>query len=445
MKKIIGIFITTSLIVAQSSNATMTMYKDGFGLIKQPVSWNLTLGQDTIAWDLLPVGLIKDSPFLTLQNAIVNMQRFNQDVFYFSEYLNNYLGKVIQVELINGTSFKGTLVEMRGDNITITQKRTTISFNRDRVDYITVPGKPNNAIFKPSLTWVISPYNSSGTVIGNLIYLSKGFDWDATYRLILDESGNNAEFLAEASIKNNSNLDFTNLSIQLVEGKIKKNGSINIPPIMLRSMSDSEKNSRMKEDPLGDYHIYTLGNKIDLKGEESITTRLYSSREVSFEKTYLFENDEKSQREEPLGIEYEISNTKENNLGVPLPKGKIQLYQSGLSGNIEYVGEDEIRQVPKGANATIISGRAFNVLGKRKVLNYDRQRKSEEGTISIEVSNTLSKDIKVRLIEHIYGDWVVRDASANYRKKDASTIHFPILISANSSETVTYTYRKEWK
>ena len=66
------------------------------------------------------------------------------------------------------------------------------------------------------------------------------------------------------------------------------------------------------------------------------------------------------------------------------------------------------------------SKRAFNVVGKRKVLNYDRQRKSEEGTISIEVTNTLSKDINVRIIEHIYGDWVVRDASANYRKKDAN-------------------------
>ena len=442
MKKIIGIFITTSLIVAQSSNATMTMYKDGFGLVKQPVSWNLTLGQDTIAWDLLPVGLIKDSPFLTLQNAIVNMQRFNQDVFYFSEYLNNYLGKIIEVELINGTSFKGTLVEKRGDNITITQKRTTISFNKDRINYITVPGKPSNAIFKPSLSWGISPYNRSGTVTGNLIYLSKGFDWDATYRLILDEEGNNAEFLAEAYIKNNSNLDFNNLSIQLVEGRLKKDGNINK---MLRSMKNSETESEMNQDPLGDYHIYSLANKINLKGEESITTRLYSSRVVSFKKTYLFENDEKSQKEEPLGIEYEISNTKLNNLGVPLPKGKIQLYQSALNGNIEYVGEDEIRQVPKGANAKIISGRAFNVVGKRKVLNYDRQRKSEEGTISIEVSNTLSKDIKIRLIEHIYGDWVVRDASANYRKKDASTIYFPIKVPANSSETVTYTYRKEWK
>ena len=442
MKKIIGILITTSLIVAQSNNATMTMYKDGFGLVKQPVSWDLTLGQDTISWDLLPLGLIKDSPFLTLKNAIVNMQRLNQDVFYFSEYLNNYLGKIIELELINGTSFKGTLVEKRGDNITITQKRTTISFNKDRINYITVPGKPINAIFKPSLSWEISPYNRSGTVTGNLIYLSKGFDWDATYRLILDEEGNNAEFLAEAYIKNNSNLDFNNLSIQLVEGRLKKDGNINK---MLRSMKNSETESEMNQDPLGDYHIYSLANKINLKGEESITTRLYSSRVVSFKKTYLFENDEKSQKEEPLGIEYEISNTKLNNLGVPLPKGKIQLYQSALNGNIEYVGEDEIRQVPKGANAKIISGRAFNVVGKRKVLNYDRQRKSEEGTISIEVSNTLSKDIKIRLIEHIYGDWVVRDASANYRKKDASTIYFPIKVPANSSETVTYTYRKEWK
>jgi hypothetical protein len=442
MKKIIGILITTSLIVAQSNNATMTMYKDGFGLVKQPVSWDLTLGQDTISWDLLPLGLIKDSPFLTLKNAIVNMQRLNQDVFYFSEYLNNYLGKIIELELINGTSFKGTLVEKRGDNITITQKRTTISFNKDRINYITVPGKPSNAIFKPSLSWGISPYNRSGTVTGNLIYLSKGFDWDATYRLILDEEGNNAEFLAEAYIKNNSNLDFNNLSIQLVEGRLKKDGNINK---MLRSMKNSETESEMNQDPLGDYHIYSLANKINLKGEESITTRLYSSRVVSFKKTYLFENDEKSQKEEPLGIEYEISNTKLNNLGVPLPKGKIQLYQSALNGNIEYVGEDEIRQVPKGANAKIISGRAFNIVGKRKVLNYDRQRKSEEGTISIEVSNTLSKDIKIRLIEHIYGDWVVRDASANYRKKDASTIYFPIKVPANSSETVTYTYRKEWK
>jgi len=443
MKKSLGIFITTALLSAQSNSATMTMYKDGFALIKQPVSWNIELGQDTVSWNLLPKGLIQDSPFLSLQNATVNMQRLNKDIFYFSKYLNNYLGKNIEVELINGTSFSGTLVEMSNDNITITRKRSTTSFNKNRVDYITVPGRLNNVIFKPSLTWVISPYNRLGSVRGNLIYLSSGFDWDATYRLIFDGSNNAAEFLADAYIKNNSNLDFKNLSIQLVEGTLKQNGNVRTPSIMKRAIAESV--SEPKEESLGDYHIYTLGSKIDLKGEESITTRLYSSREVSFEKTYLFENDEKSKKEEPLLIEYEIANTRENNLGVPLPKGKIQLYQSTASGNIEYVGEDKIRQVPKGAKATIVSGRAFNVVGKRKILNYDRQRKSEEGSISIQVSNTLSEEVNVRLIEHIYGDWVVRDASANYRKKDASTIYFPIVIPANRSETVTYTYRKEWK
>ena len=61
------------------------------------------------------------------------------------------------------------------------------------------------------------------------------------------------------------------------------------------------------------------------------------------------------------------------------------------------------------------------------------------------MTNILPQKIKVRLIEHIFGDWVIRDASTNYRKEDASTIHFPITVSANSSQTVTYTYRKEWK
>ena len=74
-----------------------------------------------------------------------------------------------------------------------------------------------------------------------------------------------------------------------------------------------------------------------------------------------------------------------------------------------------------------------------------RQRKSEEASISLVISNTLNKSVDVRLIEHIYGDWVVRNASANYRKIDASTIYFNLSIPSESSRTVTYTYRKEWK
>ncbi len=187
MKKTILITSLISFLIGQSNHATMTLYKDGYALIKQPVAWNAQEGESTISWNLLPGGIIKDSPFLTLENATVKTQRYNQDVFHFSDHLYDYLGKTIDVEFTNGNSLTGTLIELSGNIITITRKRSVISFDRDKVDYINVPGKLENILFKPSLTWNVFK-KKMGPARGSLIYLSKGFDWDAIYRLILDES-----------------------------------------------------------------------------------------------------------------------------------------------------------------------------------------------------------------------------------------------------------------
>ena len=51
----------------------------------------------------------------------------------------------------------------------------------------------------------------------------------------------------------------------------------------------------------------------------------------------------------------------------------------------------------------------------------------------------------VLLIEHINGDWIIKDESLNYQKKDASTVHFPLTLNAGETKSVYYTYRKEWK
>ena len=106
--------------------------------------------------------------------------------------------------------------------------------------------------------------------------------------MILDESGNQAELLAEAYIKNNSNLNFDNVAIQLVEGKLKQNGLINRPPVMMRTSPQDEQS--LNNERLGDYHIYEVNEPINLLAKESITTRLYPSKMISFEKTYLFQN-----------------------------------------------------------------------------------------------------------------------------------------------------------
>ncbi|MEC9007040.1 MAG: hypothetical protein VX731_02835 [Candidatus Neomarinimicrobiota bacterium] len=443
MKQILLLFITSSLSFAQSLYANMTIYKDGFALIKQPVLWEeLESDQNIIIWDILPIGIVQGSPFLSLDNANVLIQGFNQDVFRFSDRLYNYLGTKVDVKLINENDMNGTLVEVTDKTLTLQRRRSVISFNRDRIDYINIPGIMENIQFKPTLKWTIETEQETDTIAGNLTYLTSGFDWNANYRFIVEPNGDEAQFISEASVVNNSNINFENITLSLVEGQLNMDAQQNS---QMRFFENKSSKPTAKISQLGDYHIYSINSDISLISKETIITRLYPSRKVSFNKTYLFENDERGQKEEPLSVEYAIPNTAQNNLGLPMPQGKIQLYQLLSNGNIEFIGQDKIMQIPKNETATVSSGKAFDVIGERKVLNYDRQRKSEEASISVKISNTLNKSIDVRLIEHIYGDWVVRNASSNYRKVDASTIHFSLSISPESSRTITYTYRKEWK
>ncbi len=443
MKQILLLFITSSLSFAQSLYANMTIYKDDFALIKQPVLWEeLESDQNIIIWDILPIGIVQGSPFLSLDNANVLIQSFNQDVFHFSDRLYNYLGTKVDVKLINENDMNGTLVEVTDKTLTLQRRRSVISFNRDRIDYINIPGMMENIQFKPTLKWTIETEQETDTIAGNLTYLTSGFDWNANYRFIVEPNGDEAQFISEASVVNNSNINFENITLSLVEGQLNMDTQQNS---QMRFFENKSSKPTAKISQLGDYHIYSINSDISLISKETIITRLYPSRKVSFNKTYLFENDERGQKEEPLSVEYAIPNTAQNNLGLPMPQGKIQLYQLLSNGNIEFIGQDKIMQIPKNETATVSSGKAFDVIGERKVLNYDRQRKSEEASISVKISNTLNKSIDVRLIEHIYGDWVVRNASSNYRKVDASTIHFSLSISPESSRTITYTYRKEWK
>ena len=442
MKHLIAILFFFSASFSQSLYANLTIYKDGQALIKQPVFWeDVDSDQNVIIWDVLPKGIVYSSPFLSLENANVLIQSFNKDVFHFSDRLYDYLGTKVEIKLINSNDMTGTLIEVTDKTLTIQRRRSLISFNRDRVDYINVPSA-DNVQFKPTLKWTIEVEQEADTIAGNLTYLSSGFSWNANYRFIINPRINEAQFIAEASINNDSNINFENAAVSLVEGKLNMGRGSDIS---LKSLGNKSTISPSGRSELGDYHIFNIDTDMSLITKETIVTRLYPSRNVSFNKTYIFENEEKGQKEEPLSVEYDIPNTSENNLGLPLPKGEIQIYQLLDNGSIEFIGKDQINQIPRNETTNISSGKAFDVLGSRTVLNYDRQQKSEKASISITIKNLKMEPVDVRLVEHIYGDWVIRNASSDYRKVDASTIHFIISVPKESSRTITYTFRKEWK
>lgn len=446
MKKYYFILLV-SYLFSQSEDATLTIYKDGTALIKQPVGWSIPSGISYVTWNSLPNGIDKDTPFLNITGADILSQRFNNNIFTGTDFFSKKKGKEIQVKPKNSKIVKGLLLEISSSFITLKHSSGIITFNRNEIEYL---GSKNDEIelptFDPFLSWDLKS-KSSKNIEGELVYKSHNFSWSTVYRLIMhnEERG---ELIAEAVISNNSNMDFESSKIQLVEGNLNKlkKKTINVERAN-RSLSTAQLDTPnlINLNQLGDYHIYALNETHDLRAKENITVRMYGPLDVGYSKKYVFENTERRQKEEPLEVQLTMENTDANGLGISLPAGKVEMYSHKEGQGLEYIGADGMGQVPKGQFTTLTSGRAFDVFGNRKVLNYDRQRKSEEAVIEIRVTNARNEKVNVLLIEHINGDWVIKDESLNYLKKDASTIHFPLSLNAGETKSVYYTYRKEWK
>ncbi len=443
MKKL-SILILINIIFAQTSKkANVTIYKDGTALVKQEIVWdNIPKGKRIIKYDDIPKSIQKDTPFISIENVQVLNQKFVEKIFSSNNYFSSKKGDYITVKLKNEKAVSGNLLEISSNLLTIQSKYSVRSFNRDNIEYIETKDNISAPNFSPYLQWEIKN-NKAGKVKASLVYKLGNVSWDAIYRLTTNGQ-TEGELVVEGVIFNNSSKDYFNANINLVEGIINKSKpkQTNNYSEMAMSRSVVQKNTPAE---LGDYYIYSTGSIQNFTSRENITVGIYGPLNVNYEKVYVFENFERQKKDEPLRIEYTLSNTEKDGLGIVLPAGKVDIYTNSNKGGFEFIGSDNIGQVPKGESSKIQAGYAFDITGKRKVINYDRQRKSEEAVIEVALNNSKSETASVKVVEHINGDWVIRDPSHDYIKEDASTIHFLIDVEPGKKEFITYTYRKEWK
>tara|TARA_B110000914_G_scaffold88430_1_gene77754 strand:- start:6287 stop:7618 length:1332 start_codon:yes stop_codon:yes gene_type:complete len=442
--KLFILIIFTNFIWAQSSKeSTITVYKDGTALVKQEIIWDaVSKGRTTLKYGDIPKSIHKDTPFISIKNAQVLSQKFVEKTFSSDEYFSSKKGDIITIKLKNEKAISGTLIELTNKILTIQFKNSLRSFNRDNIEYIETEDIVSSPNFSPYLFWEVKS-NKSGNLKANLVYKLSNISWDAIYRLTTNGQ-TKGELVVEGVISNNSSKNYINTNVNLVEGKINKVKPMNNNNYGKAEMSRSLSKKNIP-DALGDYHIYSAGKIKNFTAKENLTVGIYGPLNVNYEKNYVFENFERQQKEEPLKVEYTLSNTEKDGLGIVLPAGKVDIYTSSSKGGFEYIGSDRLGQVPKGESSTIQAGYAFDITGKRKVLNYERQRKSEEAVIEVSINNTWSETASVKIIEHVNGDWVIKDQSHDYIKKDASTIYFLIDVKPGKKEYITYTYRKEWK
>jgi hypothetical protein len=141
-------------------------------------------------------------------------------------------------------------------------------------------------------------------------------------------------------------------------------------------------------------------------------------------------------------------NDEKSGLGLPLPKGKVRVYQRDDDGKEQFIGEDEIDHTPKDEEVRLYLGNAFDIVGERvqkDFRSYANGRVVEE-TIEITVRNHKSEAVEIQVYEHPWrwSQWEILNSSVPSTKVDQTTLRFPVKLEKDGVSVIRYTLRYSW-
>jgi hypothetical protein len=204
---------------------------------------------------------------------------------------------------------------------------------------------------------------------------------------------------------------------------------------------------QFKEESFFEYHLYTLDRRTTIKDNQTKQMTLLDANQVPLKKLFIFSGSPQyyffqmgqGLNKQKVGVFLELENTKENNLGIPLPKGTIRVYKEDHDGSLQFVGEDSIDHTPKDEKFKIKIGEAFDVVGERVQTDYKHLgRNLFEIAFEVSLRNHKNEDIQVLVEESIPGDWEILSNTHSYEKLSAHLIRFEVPVAKDKEVKVKY-------
>ncbi|NLG11691.1 MAG: DUF4139 domain-containing protein, partial [Elusimicrobia bacterium] len=141
-----------------------------------------------------------------------------------------------------------------------------------------------------------------------------------------------------------------------------------------------------------------------------------------------------------VAVNLEFKNSKENGLGIPLPKGTVKVYKADIDKTLQFIGENSIDHTPKDEKISLYLGNAFDIVGERKITDHKRIATNlYRDSYEITLRNHKKEQVVVRVIERQWGDWQIIQKSQDYKKEDANTLIFEAKVPADGEVKITYT------
>jgi hypothetical protein len=331
------------------------------------------------------------------------------------------------------------------------------------------PPFPKDTILKPTFDWLLAT-PQAGAMRAELSYITGGMMWNADYNVVAPEKGDDLNIVGWVTLDNQSGRTFENARIKLMAGDVNKllpQYAAYDGMVMAKSAAQTVEVAGVTEKAFDEYHLYSLPRITTLRDRETKQVEFLRAEKVPSQRLYVYDGARISQQYYGYGYEYrrnqpdygvlsnnkvwamrEFKNAKANNLGMPIPKGRLRFYRRDTDGQLEFIGESDIDHTPEDETIRVYTGNAFDIFGERKreTFNYDSSKNFVDESFQINVRNHKAEPVEVRVVEHLYrwNTWEIKQRSDEFRKIDSNTVEFRVTIPPKGEKVVTYQVHYSW-
>ena len=432
----------------EKSASELTIYNSNLALVKDVREIFLEAGLNLVKYKDISAMIDATSVLFidrTSPQTFVLEQNYEYDLVSKGKILEKYLDKEITVQVIEGDSsreYTGKLLSYVDGIVLETTEGIVTLNNPSRISF---PELPDGLLTKPTLIWKVWA-EEGGNHETQTIYLTGGLSWRADYVLNLSQDDKQMDFSGWTTITNTSGTSYPETKLKLIAGDVHRvEDSTRYKYLYDYAVAESVPGAAPQaygEQPIFEYHLYTLDRKTDIMNNETKQISLLNADNIPVQKEFVYEGAVESSK---VQVKVKFNNTENDGLGMPLPKGIVRVYKQDSDGQLQFLGEDSIDHTPKDEEAEVAVGYAFDITGERIQTESVNVSKGiyREG-YKITLKNHKNEAVKVVVKENIGSSSKVITSSDPYVEKSATEIEFNVDVPANGEKELTFTFENRY-
>jgi hypothetical protein len=442
----------------QRKSVSITVYNQNFGLVREVReldvgTGNISLEFRDVAANIQPETVSIKS--LTGADSLnVMEQNYRYDLITPANLLEKNVGKKVRVYRYNEK--RGTEDGFDAEILSVASGQPVLKIgNEITFDFpgrIAFPKLPDNLMAKPTLVWLVDSKQAKQKL--EATYLTQNLNWKSDYVLVVNDTDTAGDLTGWVTLTNQSGASYEDAQLKLVAGDVRRLKAHGDYAYDRDEAKAGESAGRgFTEEGFFEYHLYTLQQPTDVKQNEQKQVTLLQAKGAKLQKKMLFYGQQywyrgkygQVQSNQKVGVYLDIKNSKDQGLGMPLPKGMVRVYKADKSGAKQFIGEDAIDHTPRDEKIRVKMGDAFDVIGDRKQMEWKSLGSCvSESTWEIELRNHKNQAAQVEIFEPVGGDWQILESTHKHDKKDAFTFSFDVKVPANGKTKVKYRVRIKW-